>query len=346
MNIQSFRNAEILTLLFLSAFSFQFSAFSQGSLTPPGAPAPTMKSLDQIEARTPISAAPFTIINPGSYYLTKNLSVTTGGAITISADNVTLDLNGFTILSTSATASGTAVLINGNRTNISISNGHIRGGTTFSAGTFTGAGFLHGINTQNTPLNVRVSHVSVSGVALNGIYLNRGSTQVHSCTVNIAGGLGIYANTVSDSTADTCGLGAITANTALNCYGIATMGEGINATTATNCYGISDSATGATALIINNSWGSSSSGVGVSGQVVTNCLGQSFSNIGLSANNAATNSFGGSNNGAYGLQVVGTASFCAGSRFGGIALKAAIAIGCTTFGGIVDPSTAKFLGTP
>jgi hypothetical protein len=340
-------NPSLFTLLFLLAFSFQFSAFAQGSLTPPGAPAPTMKSLDQIEARTPISAAPFTISNSGSYYLTKNLSVTTGGAITISADNVTLDLNGFTILSTSATASGTAVLINGNRTNISISNGHIRGGTTYSAGTFTGAGFAHGINTLNTPLSVRVSHVSVSGVALNGIYLNNGSTQVQSCTVNVAGSYGILANTVSDSTANTCGVDAIFANTALNCYGIAsTMGNGINATTATNCYGTSDSGNGVDALIISNRWGNSFSRVGVSGQVVTNCLGQSFSNIGLSANYSATNSYGGSNNGAYGLQVVGTASFCAGSRIGGIALKAALAIGCTTFGGIVDPSTAKFLGTP
>jgi hypothetical protein len=38
-------------LLFFSANA----AFAQGSLTPPAAPTPTMKTLDQIERRTPIS---------------------------------------------------------------------------------------------------------------------------------------------------------------------------------------------------------------------------------------------------------------------------------------------------
>lgn len=62
-------------LLLFSALNFRVPTFAQGSLTPPGAPEPTMKTLDQIEARTPISSAPFTIIRPGSYYLTTNLTV-------------------------------------------------------------------------------------------------------------------------------------------------------------------------------------------------------------------------------------------------------------------------------
>src|SRR5207302_11387882 len=100
-----------LALLVSSVPLFNISIFPQGLLTPPGAPAPTMKTLDQIEARTPISTAPFTIIASGSYYLTKNLSVASGNAININFNGVTLDLNGFTISSTAASATGTAIAI-------------------------------------------------------------------------------------------------------------------------------------------------------------------------------------------------------------------------------------------
>src|SRR6188768_715136 len=88
-------------LILFSTINSQLLTFAQGSLTPPaGAPAPVMKSLDQIEARTPISSAPFTITAPGSYYLIGNLSVSSGNAIVIATNDVTLDLNGFTISST------------------------------------------------------------------------------------------------------------------------------------------------------------------------------------------------------------------------------------------------------
>jgi len=68
-------------------------AGGQGSLTPPGAPGATMKTLAQVEPRTAITSAPYTITQPGSYYLATNLTNT----VTIAADNVTLDLMGFSI---------------------------------------------------------------------------------------------------------------------------------------------------------------------------------------------------------------------------------------------------------
>lgn len=79
-----------------------------GPLTPPGgAPTSTYKTLTEVEPRlavNTVNAPPnglvrFSITAPGSYYLTGN--ITLGGgimiAIRINSDDVTLDLNGFTI---------------------------------------------------------------------------------------------------------------------------------------------------------------------------------------------------------------------------------------------------------
>ena len=103
--------------LLLATLNSQFStACGQGALTPPGAPAPTMRSLDQVYGRTDARTAltnsgAVTISQPGSYYLTTNLTVSSGSAITIATNGVTLDLNGFTIRSTEASPTGRGILL-------------------------------------------------------------------------------------------------------------------------------------------------------------------------------------------------------------------------------------------
>ena len=117
----------LAALALLSTFNPQLSTvFAQGSLTPPGAPAPTMKTLTQVEPRTPISALPYTIASPGSYYLTTNLTGVSGQhGITISNNDVTLDLNGFALQGVPGSLFGVNVPVS--VTNLVLRNGKVRG---------------------------------------------------------------------------------------------------------------------------------------------------------------------------------------------------------------------------
>ena len=287
-------NTKLQLATLVSSFIILHSAFGQGALTPPGAPAPTMKSLDQIEPRTPISAVPFTITNSGSYYLTDNLSdslvVSLAGtnAITIAASGVTLDLNGFTLACTLGTT-GSGIQLSSGLSDITIANGHLRGGVTNNgSGVYSGNGFGSGIYYSGTaPVNVRVTGVSVSGCLYYGIYLNKGaSTLVESCTVRTVGNYGVLASTIKQSTAIDCGGTAIYGDQVSDCRSQATgSGYGLSATIANNCYGTSSSGTGLYAATANNCYGvSSGSGTGLYAyEVATGCFGYSGSGTGLYA---------------------------------------------------------------
>lgn len=83
---------------FAIALAFAWGAASSaGPLTPPGgAPAPTYKTLQEVEPRTPVDGQ-VVLFEPGSYYLTRDLNLPLGNAIRITSGDVTLDLNGFSI---------------------------------------------------------------------------------------------------------------------------------------------------------------------------------------------------------------------------------------------------------
>jgi len=113
---------------------------------------------------TPINALPYTITQPGTYYLTSDqyTSFTTGAAITIQSDNVVLDLGNHAIDNFSvAAATAVAVLMPADQMNVTVRGGLIRG---FDAGVKLGV--------KNSRIllveNVRLEHCLRSGIVING----------------------------------------------------------------------------------------------------------------------------------------------------------------------------------
>ncbi len=97
---------------------------------------------------TAINSIPYTINTPGMYHLAGNIiQITHSDIIVISSDNVTLDLNGFTI---QGTGSGAGVEITDLNSNIEIRNGVITGtsnGITSNSGSSNIK--VHNIRTTN-----------------------------------------------------------------------------------------------------------------------------------------------------------------------------------------------------
>jgi hypothetical protein len=137
-----------------------------------------MKTLDQVEPRTPVDAVHtpgvslfmFYINQPGSYYLTTNIVGLSGeDAIGISANNVTLELNGFALLGGSGTEEG--IYIYNTCTNVTVRNGNVSGWS---------AGLGRGIDCQGN--NATLEHLTVFANGIGIQCLN--SVVIRDCTIS------------------------------------------------------------------------------------------------------------------------------------------------------------------
>jgi hypothetical protein len=206
------RSAPLPAALLASACLVASATLQAGSLTPPGAPVSTMKTMDQVEPRTPIGSLPYNITTPGSYYLTKNLQ---GGSISVLADNVTIDLCGFTL--TGAGVSNGIVV--GSKNSLTVRNGKI---VSFTQNGIAGSS----VNTTGTLLE----NLTVAGCGGKGIVLGPRSIVVN-CIAESNGGSGIY---VRD--------GSVVMGCATNDNGNGSSGSGIEA--GPNCRVVNCTASG------------------------------------------------------------------------------------------------------
>jgi len=230
----------------------------------------------------------FKIREPGSYYLTGNITGVVGKhGIEIAANGVTLDLNGFDLRGVAGSLDGVSVTVAGLR-NIAVVNGSIR-----SWGD-------EGVDLVTvTATNCRVAELLASGNGGNGISVGTGCT-VSNCSAYQNTSNGIFANigcTVSNCSAyQNTGNGIATSfgSTVSNCSAYNNTGTGIisgTGGTVSNCSAYNNTGiginTGNGCTVSNCSANeNSSNGIATSiGCTVSNC--SAFRNL---ANGIATNS--------------------------------------------------------
>ena len=257
-------------MTFLGALAALISSTSRaaGPLVPPGPPGPIYKTLQEVEPRTPISSLPFTISQPGSYYLLTNLTGVAGQhGITINGPRVTLDLMGFELRGVPGSLSGIHM---NPATSPHIRNGSIAGwGQDGINGTNGGAGIIEELRVFNN--------------ARHGISFNSGS-QIRKCVVGANGDVGIVTSNdveIDDCVSNGNGTHGIVAGTGSNirrCLAVQNNGTGI---TGSGVDGLN--------IMECNTEYNRASGIATIGRtMVLNCVSRFNTNSGISVGPAST----------------------------------------------------------
>ncbi len=166
------------TVVGLAALSSRASA---GPVNPPAGPvAPTGRTLDEVynkipaglpngtgDGRIPITG-PTTISAPGSYVLVNDISAGAAPALTITASNVCIDLNGYRIAQTAST--NLCISITADVSNLTIRNGAIIGGASAILCTAAVNGALFEDLRIQAP---RYSGIALSSTSNRGIVVRR-----------------------------------------------------------------------------------------------------------------------------------------------------------------------------
>src|SRR5262249_35054746 len=134
---------------------------------------------------------PFTITNSGSYYLTGNLTGVAGtNGITINADNVTLDLEGFALKGATGWISLSGILVRSPHKNIHITHGAVSGWATNVDAGLADSG--------------KCERIQASSSGYDGLIVGAAGV-LNDCTANNTGGDGIRVGsfcTLSSCTAE------------------------------------------------------------------------------------------------------------------------------------------------
>ena len=285
MNRTAFVCTSIAALALLGAAAMVTIA---GPLDPPAGPVTsTYKTLTEVEPRIAINATNtpgdadslFKITQPGSYYLTGNITGVVGKrGIEIAASGVTIDLMGFDLSGIPGMGAfdGVSATVS-NLTNITVRNGSVRawGDEGVDLGTFSS-------------INSAVIDVRASNNTDNGILTGSFST-ITGCTAYQNAGNGI--STFSGSTISNCtasqntanGISALNGSTITGCTAFNNTGNGIStsdACTITGCTAYQNTGNGISTFsgsTISNCTASFNNGNGISafqGCTISNCTAQ------------------------------------------------------------------------